>query len=115
MELGQAAGSIDPGSEQSIAQQAEQALADQSAHHLSQASNDLNQAAMTVSNGVNNGMITSAEGQTLINDLTALATALGVTPPTTTTTSPGPPNGFGQGTNTGQVQSPGHGHGNGNG
>lgn len=113
MELGQAAGSIDPGSEQSIAQQAEQALADQSAHHLSQASNDLNQAATTVANGVDSGMITSAEGQTLLNDLTALATALGVTPPTTTTT--GPPNGFGQGTNTDQGQPQGHGHGNGNG
>jgi eukaryotic-like serine/threonine-protein kinase len=115
MELGQAAGSIDPGSEQSIAQQAEQALADQSAHHLSQASNDLNQAAMTVSNGVNSAMITPAEGQTLIHDLTALASALGVTPPTTTTTAPGPPNGFGQGTTTGQAQPPSHGHGNGNG
>lgn len=95
---GQSAGSIDPASGQSISQQAEQALIDAASGNLSKAANDLQQAATTIANGTQSGVITESEGVTLQHDLAVLASALGVSAPsttTTTTTSPGPPNGNG--------------------
>ncbi len=102
---GVSAGSVDPGSGQSISNQAEQAIADEASGNANQAANDLQQAAMTIANGVQSSKITQAEGATLQSDLSALATAIGLTaagaPPTTQPAVPGP--------------GPGHGHGHGHG
>ena len=106
---GQSAGSVDPASGQSVSQQAEQALIDAASGNLSKAANDLQQAATTIVNGTQSGVITASEGVTLQRDLSVLAAALGVSAPsttTTTTTSPGPPNGNGHG--HGHDKGPGH-------
>jgi eukaryotic-like serine/threonine-protein kinase len=99
---GQAAGTIDSGSGQTISSQAEQAVTDEDAGQPNQAANDLQQITMTIANGVQRGSIAQAEGTTLQNDLLALATALGLsaasTPPSTT---PGPGNGHGPGNGKG--------------
>jgi serine/threonine protein kinase len=101
---GQSAGDIDNGSAQAVSQQAGNALLDEAAGNSTMAANDLQQAATTIANGVQSGLISESEGSTLQDDLTNLAAALGVTAPSsTTTTTPGPPG------------NPGHGHGNGHG
>jgi hypothetical protein len=106
---GKSAGSVDPASGQSVSQQAEQALIDAASGNLSKAANDLQQAATTIANGTQSGVITESEDVTLQHDLSVLASALGVSAPsttTTTTTSPGPPNGNGHGHDHGK--GPGH-------
>ena len=75
---GQSAGTIDQGSAQTISTQAEQAVSDASAGKSPQAAKDLQQAAKTVSDGVQHGKISAAEGTTLQSQLSALAAALGV-------------------------------------
>jgi len=93
---GQAAGTIDAGSGQVISNQAELAVTDEAAGKPNQAANDLQQAANAIASGLQNGSIAQAEGATLQNDLSVLATALGLsaagTPPTSTspTTAAGP-------------------------
>jgi serine/threonine protein kinase len=101
---GQIAGTLDNASEQKISQQADQALVDEAAGNSHQAASDLQQAATTITNGVQNSLIDESEGTTLQQDLSSLASALGVTDPsaTPTTTSPRPPFGPGNGK--------GHGH-----
>ena len=102
---GESAGSLDSGIGQSISNPAEQAVADDAAGNPNHAANDLQQAAMTIANGVQSGKITQAEGATLQSDLSALATAIGLSaagaPATTQPAGPGPGHGHG------------HGHGNG--
>jgi eukaryotic-like serine/threonine-protein kinase len=102
---GVSAGSVDSGSGQSISNQAEQAIADEASGNANRAANDLQQVAMTIANSVQSGKITQAEGATLQSDLSALATAMGLTaagaPPTTQPAGPGPGHGHGHG----------HGHG----
>jgi serine/threonine protein kinase len=104
---GESAGSLDSGIGQSISNPAEQAVADEAAGNPNQAANDLQQAAMTIANGVQSGKITQAEGATLQSDLSALATAIGLSaagaPATTQPAGPGPEPGHGHG--------PGHGNG----
>ncbi len=100
------AGTIDSASGQAISSQAEQALSDEAAGNPTKAVNDLQQAAMVIANGVQNGKITPAEGPVLQTDLAALATALGLGAAGTTTTT-GPPGPPGKGK--------GHGHGKGGG
>ena len=99
---GESAGSVDTGSGQSISNQAERAITDEAAGRANQAANDLQEAATTIANGVQSAKITQAEGATLQSDLTALATAIGLSaasaPPTTQ-----------------PVPGAGHGHGHGNG
>ena len=75
---GEAAGSIDQGSAQGISGQAQQAVSDAAASKGSQAANDLQQAAMTIADGVHKGKITQPEGTALQADLDALAAALGL-------------------------------------
>ena len=75
---GQSAGTIDPGSAQTISTQAEQLVSDASAGKSKQAAKDLQQVAKTIADGVQHGKITGAEGTTLQNELSALAAALGV-------------------------------------
>ena len=106
---GESAGSVDPGSGQSISNQAEQAIADEAAGNANQAANDLQRAAMTITTGVQSSKITEAEGATLQSDLSALATAIGLSAAgeTPTTQPAGPGHGHGQG----QEQGQGHGHG----
>jgi hypothetical protein len=100
---GQAAGTIDAGSGQTISNQAELAVTDEAAGKPNQAANDLQLAAMAIASGLQNGSIAQAEGATLQNDLSVLATALGLsaagTPPTSTspTTEAGPGGGKGHG------------------
>ena len=77
--LGEAAGSIDSGSAQSISNQAQQAISDEAAGSPDQSANDLQQIATTIASGLQNGQITQAEGVTLQSDLASLATALGLT------------------------------------
>jgi len=93
---GQVAGTIDTGSGQAISNQSEQAVTDETAGKPNQATNDLQQAAMAIADGIGNGSIAQAEGATLQSDLSVLAAALGLsaasTPPTT---APEPGNGQG--------------------
>jgi len=100
---GQATGGIDPGSVRMITQQTQKALTDAAAGNTVQATNDLQQASMTISNGVQSGQIASGEAALLQTDLSALASELGVNSPSTTTTvTPphgGPGNGKGHGPN----------------
>jgi serine/threonine protein kinase len=95
---GVSAGTVDPGGGQSISNHAEQAVTDAAGGNPDQAANDLQQAAMTIANGINNGSIGQAEGVTLQTDLSTLATTLGLsaasTPPTT---PPGPGDGHDHG------------------
>src|SRR5664280_2345999 len=98
---GQAAGTIDAGSGQTISNQAELAVNDEAAGKPNHAANDLHQAAMAITSGLQDGSIAQAEGATLQNDLSVLATALGLSaagnPPTSTspTTTAGPGDGKG--------------------
>lgn len=100
---GQAAGTIDAGSGQTISNQAELAVTDEAAGKPNQAANDLQLAAMAIASGLQNGSIGQAEGAPLQNDLSVLATVLGLsaaaTPPTSTspTTEAGPGGGKGHG------------------
>lgn len=104
---GQSTGNVDSGSGQSVSQQAEQALIDAASGNSNQAANDLQQAATTVVNGTQSGLISASEGATLLRDLSNLAAALGVSAPsTTTTTTAAPPDGNGNGNGKGN----GNGH-----
>ncbi|MHB8380358.1 MAG: serine/threonine-protein kinase [Acidimicrobiales bacterium] len=99
---GQSTGNVDAASGQSISQQAEQALIDAASGNMNQAANDIQQAATTVVNGTQSGLISASEGATLLHDLSNLAAALGVNAPsTTTTTSPFPPGNNGNGNGKG--------------
>ncbi len=88
MARAQSAGRMNTSSEQSIATNAEQAAANQSAGNLTQAGIDLAKAESTIVNGLQSATITQAESAQLMHDLSVLSTALEVTiPPTTTTTT----------------------------
>ncbi|HVA71144.1 MAG TPA: serine/threonine-protein kinase [Acidimicrobiales bacterium] len=98
----QAAGAIDPASQQSISQDANQALIDQGAGNLTRAENDLQRAANVLANAIQGGQISLSEGAILQRDLSALAASLGVAAPSATTTptspgNPGPGHGKGKG------------------
>jgi serine/threonine protein kinase len=119
MARAQSAGRMGPAAEQNIANNAEQALANNTAGNITQAGNDLQQAETTIVNGIQGGTITEAEGLQLLHALSVLSTSLGVSiPPTTTTTTttsttttstttttlpsgPGGPGGFGNGNGNG--------------
>ena len=105
---GQAAGNVDPGSVQSITQDAERALFDQTSGNSVAAENDLQQAATVIANGTQSGQISQREGTLLESDLSKLARSLGVSAPsvttTTTPTGPTPPGNSGNGHGKG----PGH-------
>jgi serine/threonine protein kinase len=98
---GEAAGTIDSPTSQSISTQAQQAVSQQAAGNPSQAANDLQQAAAAIADGVQNGNITQAEATTLQADLSTLAATLGLsaasTPPTTAATPAGGGGGAGNG------------------
>ncbi len=98
---GEASGAITSGSGPPISDQAQQAVTDSAAGSTALAVADLQQVAYSITNGVSTGAITSAEGSLLTNDLTALATALGLNSSPATTVPPVP-------------SSHGHGHGSGN-
>jgi len=96
---GQAAGSIDAVSGQAISNQAELAVTDAAAGDPSQATNDLQQAAMVIASGLQDGSIGQAEGAALQNDLSVLATALDLSaasPSPTTAAGPGGGKGHGK-------------------
>ena len=105
----QSTGNVDAASGQSVSQAAEQALIDAASGNASQAATDLQQAADTVINGTQSGLISASAGAGLLHDLSNLAAALGVSAPntaTTTTTPPPPGNGPGGGNGPGN----GNGH-----
>jgi serine/threonine protein kinase len=105
----QSTGNVDAASGQSVSQAADQALIDAASGNASQAATDLQQAADTVINGTQSGLISASAGAGLLHDLSNLAAALGVSAPntaTTTTTSPFPGNGNGNGNDNGN----GNGH-----
>jgi serine/threonine protein kinase len=104
---GESAGTVDPGSGQAISKQAEQAITDEAAGKPNQAANDLQQAAMQIANGLQNGKTTSAESAKLQSDLTALAATLGLSAAATLPSQPAP--------NPGHPNPPAHGHGHGHG
>jgi serine/threonine protein kinase len=88
MARAQSAGRMGPSAEQSIASNAEQALANNTAGNLTQAGNDLQRAETTIVNGIQGGTITETEGIQLLHALSVLSNSLGVAiPPTTTTTT----------------------------
>jgi serine/threonine protein kinase len=109
---GQSTGNVDAASGQSVSQQAEQALIDAASGNSSQAATDLQQAATTVVNGTQSGLISASNGTTLQRDLSNLAAALGVSAPSfaTTTTTTAPPNGNGNGNGNGNDPGNGNGH-----
>jgi len=96
---GETSGSVDRASAQNIINQAQQAVTDSASGQSTQAANDLQQAAMAIANGLQNGSITQSEAGLLQSDLVALADVLGLgaaaTPPTTTAPGPGPGGGRG--------------------
>ena len=96
---GEATGAVTSGSGPPISDQAQQAVIDSAAGSTDLAVADLQQVAYAITNGVNTGAITPAVGSLLTNDLTALATALGLNSSPATTVAPVPS---------------GHGHGKGN-
>jgi eukaryotic-like serine/threonine-protein kinase len=102
---GESAGTVDPGSGRAISNQAEQAVTDEAAGKPNQAANDLQQAAMQIANGLQNGKTTSAEGAKLQSDLAALATTLGLGAAATLPPQPAP--------HPGHPKPPAHGHGHG--
>jgi serine/threonine protein kinase len=88
MARAQSAGRMGPAAEQSIANDAEQALANNTAGNIAQAGKDLQEAETTIVNGIQGGTITEAEGLQLLHALSVFSTSLGVSiPPTTTTTT----------------------------
>lgn len=88
MARAQSAGRMDTRSEQAIATDAEQAVANHTAGNDIQAGNDLAEAESTIVNGLQAGTITQAESAQLLHALSVLSTALDVAiPPTTTTTT----------------------------
>jgi serine/threonine protein kinase len=107
---GQKAGDVDPNSEQSISQDAQQALFDASSGNAFQAESDLQQAESVIAGGEQSGTITQGEADRLQRALATYATALDLIAPSTTTTTtpttPGPPGNNGNG--------PGKGNGPGN-
>jgi serine/threonine protein kinase len=90
---GVAAGSIDSKTGVAVMTHARQAVTDFSNGRTPQAASDLQQATSLVSAGVDDGSITSSEAQVLNNDLSALASTLGVraVPAPPVTPAPQPP------------------------
>jgi serine/threonine protein kinase len=111
---GQTAGSIDPADAQVISQQARLARTNYLAGNTGQAAHDLQQAAMTIANGVASGAINQSQGAVIQSDLAVLASALNLasasTPPTTTSTTSTSTT-----TTTAPLTGIGNGNGNGNG
>ena len=97
---GEATGTVTSGVGQPISDQAQQAVVDSAAGSTDLALADLQQVAASISDGVNTNSLTTAVANLLTNDLTALATALGLNSSPATTVAP---------------VSKGHGHGNGKG
>ncbi len=109
MATAQSVGRMGPASEEAIATDAEQAVANEAAGNSNQAGNDLAQAESTIVNGLQAGTITQAESAQLLHALSVLSTAVGVNiPPTTTTTSTTTTT-----TTTTTIPTPGGGNGNG--
>jgi serine/threonine protein kinase len=101
----QATGGIDPGSQQSITQDANQSLIDATSGNFSQAERDLQRVATVIADATQSGQIDQSESVILESDLSTLATSLGVSVPSdTTTTTPTPPGNSGHGHGKG----PGH-------
>jgi serine/threonine protein kinase len=114
MARAQSAGRMNTTSEQAIATNVEQAVANQAAGNANQAGNDLADAESTIVNGLQAATITQAESAQLLHALSVLSTALGVTiPPTTTTTTT--TSTTTTTTTTTTIPTPGGGPGNGNG
>jgi eukaryotic-like serine/threonine-protein kinase len=99
-------GGLDAGSAQSITAPANQALIDAAANNSAQAATDLQQSSDAVTGALAAGKISSATAATLQTDISAIASALGVSAPSTTTTAPGNNQGSGDGNGNGK------GHGN---
>ena len=105
----QAAGSIAPAVAQSISQFANQSLIDNANANPVAVEGDLQQAMTTIVDGVGSATIAPTTGMKLEHDVNALATTLGVAPPSVTTTTtttlffgPGPGNGNGHGIGKGR-------------
>jgi len=97
----QSAQTLDAASAQAVAADAQKALTDATARNFANVQSDLQAAATTLGNAQQSGLASPSAFTLLQGDLAALATSLGVTPPTTTTTP------------VVSVPPPGHGHGNG--
>jgi hypothetical protein len=87
---GVSAGTVDPASGQTITDEAEQAVSDEAADRPNESADDLQQAAAAISDGVENGTITGREENTLQNDLSTLATTLGLSAAGSEATTPSP-------------------------
>jgi len=98
----QSAQTLDAASAQAVAADAQQALTDWTARNFANVQSDLQAAATTLGNAQQSGLATPGAVTLLQGDLAALATSLGVAPPSTTTT-----------TTVVSAPPPGHGHGNG--
>jgi hypothetical protein len=90
---GVAAGSLASQSGATVISDARQAITDAGAGKAAQAAGDLQRAVNVVTAGIADGSVTSPQAQVLKNDLSALASTLGVAVPTAapvTPTSPAP-------------------------
>jgi hypothetical protein len=90
---GVAAGSLASQTGAAVISDARQAITDASAGNAARAASDLQRAVNVITAGIADGSVTSSQAQVLNNDLTALASTLGVTVPTAgpvTQTSPAP-------------------------
>lgn len=108
---GVAAGTVPADLGQTISTQAEQAVTNAAAGKPNQAANNLQQAAVSIANGVQSGNIAASAGTQLQAALSALASSMGLpaaaTAPTTTAPpptqpGPGPGNGNGNGNKAGK-------------
>jgi hypothetical protein len=85
---GVAAGSLASQTGATMISNARQAITDAGEGNAPQAGNDLQRAVSVVAAGIADGSVTSSEAQVLKNDLSALASTLGVTIPTAAPVTP---------------------------
>jgi hypothetical protein len=117
-EAGVSAGTLTAGSSKTLLNELNQALSAASSGNQSQASSAVGAMDGTIANEVRGGTMSPSEASTLLADVSALATALGVSPAaTTTTTGPSGPTGStgstGSSGSTGGGPGPGRGNGGG--
>jgi len=104
--LGVAAGTIDSATGQLIAQQAHLVAAAATIVNTAPANSDLQQVTSTINSAVQSGLVSPNAGAVLTNDITQLASALGIN--SAGATPPPPP---GNGNRNGNGNGGGHGKG----
>jgi hypothetical protein len=115
VEAGVASGAIRAKTSRTLLDQLNQALAQASGGHPDEAASTLGAMDGTIANEVQSGDMTPAEASTLVGDVAALATAIGVSNPATTTTTAAGAAGTSSTTSPSTSTTAGNANGNGNG